>query len=129
MSSSTSNSESVEQAAFSILETLLSTPFEHCYSVGREFPGLTTRHSIYAVRHRVEGLLYIGKSQNPRQRFTGGHKALVWCWLERYEPDDVRIVAYPLNYLQWAQLSLSLEGLIIQATEPPFNVKIPMRDS
>jgi hypothetical protein len=124
-----SNSESVEQAARSILETLISTPFEQCFPIGREFPSLTTRHSIYAVRHRLEGLLYIGKSQNPRLRFTGGHKALVWCWLEKYEPEDVRIAVYPLSYLQWTQLSLSLEGLIIQATEPPFNVKIPMRDS
>ena len=124
-----SNSESVEQAAYLILETLISTPFEQCLPVGRAFPTLTTRHSLYAVRHRVEGLLYIGKSQNPRLRFTGGHKALVWCWLERYEPEDVRIAAYPLSYVQWTQLSLSLEGLIIQATEPPFNVKIPMRDS
>lgn len=124
-----SNAESVEQTALSILQTLISIPFEQGYSVGREFPTLTTRHSIYAVRHRVEGLLYIGKSQNPRQRFTGGHKALVWCWLEGYEPEDVKIVAYPLSYPEWVQLSLSLEGLIIRATEPPFNVKIPMRDS
>lgn len=123
-----SNSESVERAALSILETLISTPFKQCYPIGREFSALTTRHSIYAVRHRVEGLLYIGKSQNPKQRFTGGHKALVWCWLEQYEPIDVRVIAYPLDYLQWTQLSLSLENLIIQATEPPFNVKIPMRD-
>ena len=123
-----SNSGSLDQDASQILLTLLSTPFEECHPVGREFPNLTTRHSIYAVRHRDEGLLYIGKSQNPRQRFTGGHKALVWCWLERYQPEDVRIVAYPLTYRQWAQLSLSLENLIIQATEPPFNVKIPMRD-
>ncbi len=123
-----SNSESLEQEALSILETLISTAFEDCNPVGREFPSLTTRHSIYAVRHRVEGLLYIGKAQNPKQRFTGGHKALVWCWLAGYKPEDVRVVAYPLSYQQWAQLSLSLEGLIIQATEPPFNVKIPMRD-
>jgi hypothetical protein len=114
--------------ARAILETLISKPFEACISVGREFPALTTQHSIYAVRHRTEGLLYIGKSQNPKSRFTGGHKALVWCWLEGYHPDDVRIAAYPLNYTQWSQLSLSLETLIIQATEPPFNVKVPMRD-
>jgi predicted GIY-YIG superfamily endonuclease len=123
-----SSAESVEPAAMTILETLIATPFAQCYPVGREFSTLTTRHSIYAVRHRLEGLLYIGKSQNPRQRFTGGHKALVWCWLERYQPEDVRIIAYSLNYSQWIQLSLSLENLIIQATEPPFNVKMPMRD-
>jgi hypothetical protein len=51
-----SNSESVEQAAYLILETLISTPFEQCLPVGRAFPTLTTRHSLYAIRHRVEGL-------------------------------------------------------------------------
>ncbi|HEY9905996.1 MAG TPA: hypothetical protein V6D18_00140 [Thermosynechococcaceae cyanobacterium] len=87
---------------------LITTPFEHCHLVGRDYATLTTRHSLYAVRHRTVGLLYVGKPQNPKQRFTGEHKALVWCW--------------------WTQLSLDLEALIIRATQPPFNVKIPMRD-
>lgn len=120
--------DATENEALEILQALVSRPFEDCIPVGREFPTLTTKHSIYAVRHRTEGLLYIGKSQNPRLRFSGGHKALVWCWLEKYNADDVRITAYPLDYRQWTTLSLSLETLIIQATKPPFNVKIPMRD-
>lgn len=120
--------DSTEREAFEILQALIARPFDDCIPVGREFPDLTTQHSIYAVRHRTEGLLYIGKSQNPKLRFTGGHKALVWCWIERYNPDDVRITAYPLDYRQWTTLSLNLENLIIQATKPPFNAKIPMRD-
>ena len=120
--------DSTETEALEILQALVSRPFEKCIPVGREFPALTTQHSIYAVRHRTEGLLYIGKSQNPRLRFTGGHKALVWCWLEGYNPLDVRIAVYLLDYRQWTTLSLSLETLIIQATKPPFNAKIPMRD-
>lgn len=123
-----SNPESIEQEALRILEVLIATPFEQCHPVSREFSNLTTRHGLYAVRHRVEGLLYLGKSQNPKLRFAGGHKALVWSWLERYEPVDVRISTYSLNYRQWTQLSLSLENLMIRATEPPFNVKISMRD-
>lgn len=117
-----------ENEALEILQTLVSLPFADCIPVGREFPTLTTQHGIYAIRHRAEGLLYIGKAQNPRLRFTGGHKGLVWCWLEGYKPDDVRIATHPLDYRQWTTLSLSLETLIIQATKPPFNVKIPMRD-
>lgn len=120
--------DSTESEALEILQALTSRPFEECIPIGREFTTLTTQHSIYAVRHRQEGLLYVGKTQNPRLRFAGGHKALVWCWLERYNPEDVRIAAYPLNYQQWTALSLSLERLIIQATKPPFNAKIPMRD-
>lgn len=121
-------SNATEKEALEILQALIARSFDDCIPVGREFPALTTQHSIYAIRHRTEGLLYIGKSQNPRQRFTGGHKALVWCWIERYNPDDVRITAYPLDYQQWTTLSLDLENLIIQATKPPFNAKIPMRD-
>lgn len=117
-----------EDEALQILSVLISIPFESCVPVGRDFSGLTTCHSLYAIRHRTDGLLYIGKSQNPRQRFSGGHKALVWSWLEFYNPSDVRITTYPLNYGQWSQLSLTLEALIIRATEPPFNVRIPMRD-
>lgn len=120
--------DSTEDEALEILQALISRPFEECIPVGREFPTLTTQHSIYAVRHRTEGLLYIGKTQNPKQRFASGHKALVWSWLELYNPQDVRITAYPLDYYQWTALSLSLEKLIIQATKPPFNAKIPMRD-
>jgi hypothetical protein len=120
--------EPTADEALKILQALISQPFEACIPVGRDFPTLTTQHSIYAIRHRLEGLLYIGKSQNPRQRFTGGHKALVWCWIERYSPEDVRVATYSLDYRQWTTLSLSLESLIIQATAPPFNAKIPMRE-
>jgi len=120
--------DALDQEAQTILQALIAVPFDNCIPVGRVFPALTKRHSIYAVRHRIEGVLYIGKSQNPKQRFTNGHKALVWCWLERYNPEDVRITAYALDHRQWATLSLDLENLVIRASEPPFNVKIPMRD-
>ena len=52
-----------ENEALEILQSLISQPFEDCVTVGREFPTLTAQHSIYAVRHQTEGLLYIGKSQ------------------------------------------------------------------
>lgn len=120
--------DALDQEAQTILQALIAVPFDSCSPVGRVFPTLTKRHSIYAVRHRIEGVLYIGKSQNPKLRFTNGHKALVWCWIERYNPEDVRITAYALDHRQWSTLSLDLENLIIRASEPPFNVKIPMRD-
>ena len=75
---------------------------------------------------KSQGLLYIGKAQNPKLRFAGGHKALVWCWLQHYDPSDVRVAVYPLDWQTWSTLSLELENQIIRATEPPFNVKIPM---
>jgi len=115
-----------EYEAQIILERLVSQPFDECQSVSRDFSGMTTRHSIYAVRHRTDGLLYIGKTQNPKTRFSAGHKALVWSWLQGYKPDDVKIAIYSFDWQKWTTLSLELESQIIRATEPPFNVKIPM---
>ena len=116
----------VEEEARLILEALVSQSFEECHPVSKDFSGMTTKHSIYAVRHQFQGLLYIGKAQNPKLRFAGGHKALVWSWIERYEPDEVRIAIYSLGWQKWTALSLELENLMLPATDPPFNVKIPM---
>ncbi|NJM49448.1 MAG: GIY-YIG nuclease family protein [Alkalinema sp. RU_4_3] len=56
-----------------------------------DFTGLTTKPGIYAIRHRLEGLLYVGKAQDIKERFRGGHKAITWSWLEDYNHRDVAI--------------------------------------
>lgn len=123
------NFESVTQEGLAILETLASLPFEDCYSLSREFVNrLTKQPSIYAVKHRTQGILYVGKAKYTRERFRDGHKAFLWAWLERYDPDDVRIAIAVLSYRQWSQLISELETVILQATNPPYNVRIPMRD-
>ncbi|MEG3983446.1 GIY-YIG nuclease family protein [Microcoleus sp. T3B2] len=88
--------------------------------------------SLYAFRHSSEGLLYIGKAKNLRDRLRNGHKAFLWGWLvgvasrrHRYNPDDVRIAFVTLNQWQRPGLSYELETLILQASNPPYNVKIP----
>jgi predicted GIY-YIG superfamily endonuclease len=116
----------VEDEARYILDCLASQAFNECQPVNRDFAGMTTKGSIYAVRHRTDGILYVGKTQNPKNRFAAGHKALVWCWFQGYMPADVRIAVYSLDWQKWTALSLELENQIIRATEPPFNVKIPM---
>ena len=61
-----------------------------------------------------------------RDRLRGGHKAFLWGWLNRYDPDDVRRSAFvPLNQWQKPGLFYERETLILQATNPPYNVKIP----
>jgi len=60
-----------------------------------------------------------------RDRLRGGHKAFLWGWLDRYNPDDVRIAFVTLNHWQRPGLLYELETLILQATNPPYNVKIP----
>ncbi|MEO0487935.1 MAG: GIY-YIG nuclease family protein [Cyanobacteria bacterium J06659_2] len=113
----------VNAEATRILRELEELPFEDCYPLTREFDELPPRPGIYAVKHRSQGILYIGKSGNVRSRFRSGHKALGWAFLDRLDPDDVRIAVEPLSF-QWVRLSLQIEQRIIQALLPPYNVRI-----
>jgi hypothetical protein len=121
------NSDPLENQALEILEFLNGLPFEQCASITREFTNLTANASIYAIRHREFGLLYLGKTRYTRERFRGGHKAFLWSWLDYYNPDDVRILIYPLDAFQLQMLSSQLEAIIIAAANPPYNVRYPAR--
>jgi excinuclease UvrABC nuclease subunit len=113
----------LRQQARTILDTLASMPFESCIPLSREFRGVTPRPGIYAFRHQQEGILYIGKSKNIRLRLRGGHKALGWAFIERLDPDSVRIGAVPLVWNLWQQ-ALDIEALILQASRPRYNIQI-----
>jgi excinuclease UvrABC nuclease subunit len=118
----------LETQARTILDALVEVPFSKCTLISRNFAGLTTRPGIYAVRHRLDGLLYVGKAQDIRERFKGGHKALTWSWLEDYNHRDVAIATYILSFIEWGRLSSELERIILNISEPPYNARIPMRD-
>jgi excinuclease UvrABC nuclease subunit len=115
----------IQQEARQIFDALAFTPFEQCQPLSREFDLIPSRVGLYAFRHRTEGLLYIGKAKNLRDRLRGGHKVFLWGWLDRYDPDEVRISFAIVNQWQRPTLSYELETLILQATKPPYNVKIP----
>jgi len=117
--------DSIEQEALQILDSLAFTPFEQCHPLSRDFKTIPAGVGLYACRHRLEGLLYIGKAKSLRDRLRGGHKAFLWSWLDCYHPDDVRIAFITLNQWQKPGLLYQLETLILQATNPPYNVKIP----
>lgn len=118
----------VEEQAHAILEALLNMPFSQCVPITRDFARLTTKPGIYAVRHRVEGLLYVGKAQDIKERFRGGHKAVTWSWLANYNHRDVAIATQTLDFAKWRALSSELERIILNLSDPPFNARIPMRD-
>jgi Nuclease subunit of the excinuclease complex len=103
-------------------------PFRIVLPFLKNFALLPMRAGIYAVKHRTLGILYIGKTRTLRDRFRGGHKALLWAFIEELKATDIRIAFYQLDFTQWIQLSSELESLIIQAINPPYNVKIPARD-
>jgi excinuclease UvrABC nuclease subunit len=117
--------DAIQQEARQILDTLAFMPFEQCQPLSHGFDTIPSRVGLYAFRHSSEGLLYIGKAKNLRDRLRSGHKAFLWGWLDRYNPDDVRIAFVTLNQWQRPGLSYELETLILQATNPPYNVKIP----
>ncbi|MBD2252030.1 GIY-YIG nuclease family protein [Nostoc parmelioides] len=108
-----------------ILDVIAFTPFEQCQPLNREFNDIPPRPGIYAIRHKNDGLLYIGKTKSLRGRFSGGHKAFLWAWLDQYQDKDVRIAWQEISYWENPGLLLELEAIILRATEPPYNVHIP----
>ncbi|WP_088892794.1 GIY-YIG nuclease family protein [Leptolyngbya ohadii] len=122
------NDSDLQAQAQEILDTIAFIPFEQCQPLTRDFDHIPARPGIYAVRHRTEGLLYIGKTKSLRGRFSGGHKAFLWAWLDQYQSEDVRIAVQIIPYRGSPALLLELEAIILRATEPPYNVKIPMEE-
>lgn len=108
-----------------ILDAIAFTPFEQCQPLSREFSSIPARPGIYAIRHKTEGLLYIGKTKSLRGRFSGGHKAFLWAWLDKYNDEDVRIAVQVISHWGNPALLLELEAIILRATEPPYNAQIP----
>ncbi len=121
----TSDSE-IQKQAKGILDAIAFTPFEECQALNRDFSNIPDLPGIYAIRHKYEGLLYIGKTKSLRSRFKGGHKAFLWAWLDKYKDEDVRIAVEIIPYSKNPALLLELEAIILRATEPPYNVQVPM---
>jgi hypothetical protein len=92
-----------QRSAEAILDYLVSVPFEDCIAVSKEFRELPMSAGIYAVRHRSLGILYIGKTRLLRDRFRGGHKALLWAFIEELRAGDTRIVFRSLDFDEWIE--------------------------
>jgi excinuclease UvrABC nuclease subunit len=110
----------LKQDAQTVLETLRSTTFGHCYPLSRQFRDVPVNPGFYAFRNHDE-ILYIGITNNLRYRFSQGHKALGWAFLERLDPDDVKIAIVKLGKRTPEQGSY-IETLMIQSAQPRYNV-------
>ena len=119
------NESDLKTEARRILDAIAFTSFEQCQPLSREFAHMPARPGIYAIRHKTEGLLYIGKTKSLRGRFSGGHKAFLWAWLDKYRDEDVRVSFQVVPYWGNPALLLELEAIILRATEPPYNAQIP----
>lgn len=92
------NDDELKAQARLILDAIAFTPFADCQPLDRNFNNLPSRPGIYAIRHESQGLLYIGKTKNLRSRFSGGHKAFLWAWLDQHIAQDVRIAVQPIPH-------------------------------
>jgi hypothetical protein len=64
------NNPEVQTQARRILDAIAFTPFEQCQPLNRQFDNIPARPGIYAIRHRTDGLLYIGKTKSLRDALT-----------------------------------------------------------
>ncbi|UBF29187.1 GIY-YIG nuclease family protein [Kovacikia minuta CCNUW1] len=119
------NDSDLQIQARRILDAIAFIPFVQCQPLSRGFARIPSRPGIYAIKHRINGLLYIGKTKSLRGRFSGGHKAFLWAWLDKYNDEDVRIAMQVISHWESPALLLELEAMILRATEPPYNVQIP----
>ena len=119
------NDSELQAQARRILDAIAFMPFDLCQPLSREFDGIPSRLGIYAIRHKTDGLLYIGKTKSLRGRFSGGHKAFLWAWLDKYNDEDIRIASQFISHWGNPALLLELEAIILRATEPPYNAQIP----
>jgi hypothetical protein len=60
----TTNDAELKIQAQAILDAIAFTPFEQCQPLSREFRHLPARPGIYAIRHKQDGLLYVGKTKS-----------------------------------------------------------------
>ncbi|RUT05557.1 hypothetical protein DSM106972_035640 [Dulcicalothrix desertica PCC 7102] len=116
----------IKEEAYKILEILISKPFSQCYCLTRDFKQLPTSPGIYAIKHKNEEILYIGKSGAIRARFRNGHNALTQAFFDRLDPADLRIATFVVTNRQIRQLS-EIESLILQKVDKPkYNSRIPL---
>ncbi|MCU0569561.1 MAG: GIY-YIG nuclease family protein [Oculatellaceae cyanobacterium Prado106] len=90
-------SDVLKEEARRCLERLATKSFDDCYPLTREFETVPNSPGFYAFRHRLDGILYIGIATNLRRRFRNGHKALAWAFIDRLDPDDVRIATVRID--------------------------------
>jgi excinuclease UvrABC nuclease subunit len=116
-------SEVLNAEAQRYLKQLSAKPFDQCHPLTREFESVPSSPGFYAFRHRSQGILYIGISSNLNRRFRNGHKALAWAFIDRLDPDDVRIATVIVD-IQTAKQIEYLETLMIQSARPSYNSRM-----
>ncbi|NJM47225.1 MAG: GIY-YIG nuclease family protein [Alkalinema sp. RU_4_3] len=117
----------INEEAKRILDRFVTLPFEQAYPLSRTFSLVPIRTGVYGFRHAALGLLYIGKAANIQQRIRNGHKALAWAFIDRLNPDEVRVVAEVLRGEDARKALLDIEATMIQIARPSYNIVVRQR--
>jgi excinuclease UvrABC nuclease subunit len=117
----------IHEEAKRILDRFSTLPFEQAYPLSRNFPLVPIRTGVYGFRHTTLGILYIGKAANIQRRIRNGHKALAWAFIDRLNPNEVRVVAEVLRGEQARQGLLDIEATMIQMARPSYNIVVRQR--
>jgi excinuclease UvrABC nuclease subunit len=121
------SSRFVRQEAVRLLDRFEAIAFAECHILTRKFETVPARTGVYGFRHRTEGILYIGKAANIQRRIRNGHKALGWAFVDRLDPNDVRIVTILLGHEAWRQV-LDIEAGMIQIARPSYNIVVRQQE-
>ena len=113
----------IETEASKLVEIFTTTPVLECRPLTRDFQTVPARNGIYGLRYVDQELLYIDKAGDIRKRFRGGHKALAWAFIDRLDPDAVRIISVVLGFSAWRQ-ALEIEARMIQIVRPRYSSRI-----
>jgi hypothetical protein len=114
----------IKQESRNILKILSSTAFENCYPLTKDFKQLPRQPGLYAIRHRDQGIQYLGKALNLRDRFKSGHSAIVSAYIDGLDADALRIAVVTVSPYWLASLD-ALEARMIVEVKPRYNIYIP----
>lgn len=98
------------------------TQFEECYEGSPDGRTLPRVPGLYAFKHQDGRILYVGRSNNIRNRFRDGHSVFVELFFAGYVSTEVRIAVVPLigDYLPYLEV---IEAMVIFTLTPEFNKK------
>jgi hypothetical protein len=105
-----------------VIKLLKRIKFDDCYEATADGSNLPRRPGIYAFKHRDKRILYVGKSNNVRQRFNARHGVFVDLFFAGYAIDDLRIAVVPIIGDDLPYLEI-IEAIVISTLTPEFNRK------
>ena len=106
------NDSELQIQARKTLDAIVFTPFDQCQPLSREFANIPARPGIYAIRHKTDGLLYIGTMSKFHRRGEPMQAKLQ----EQLSPADAEVILGRLP-------ERIREALIARATEIEYPVE------